>query len=99
MYSSTLLARLQCAGLHHHQGHLSYYLIGVLCLYLLSVAYCYLFICFSVDENIQTNMLHIIYILFLFFLCLLVLHATPDSIELVNWGTWLRCKRFGSIVE
>ena len=25
--------------------------------------------------------------------------CTPDSIELVNWGTWHRCWRWGSIVE
>ena len=23
----------------------------------------------------------------------------PDSFELVNWGTWHRCKRWGMIVE
>ena len=25
--------------------------------------------------------------------------CTPDSIQLVNWGTWHRCQRWGSIVE
>ena len=48
--TSTLLARLRCTGLHHHQGHLSYNIIVVffLCIYLLSVLHLlhiYMFLC------------------------------------------------------
>ena len=35
----------------------------------------------------------------LFFFCLLVLHATPDSLGLDNWGTWHRCWHLDSIGE
>ena len=33
------------------------------------------------------------------FFCLLVLHATPDSLGLDNWGRWHRCWRSDLIVE
>ena len=33
------------------------------------------------------------------FLCLLVLHTTPDSLGLNDWGTWHRCQRWDLIVE
>ena len=33
------------------------------------------------------------------FVCLLVLHATPDSLGLDNWGTWHRCWCWDLIVE
>ena len=60
--ASTLLARLQCTGLHHHQGHfvLRHIFLFFLCVYL-SVLYWLLILCFCVDEkytNKQTFYLH-----------------------------------------